>query len=423
MSGMASVEGREEMRQADLLAEAIPAEISPVGLHATQDAGHPDMRRVSLIGLGHFTNDLYGNLATSMAPYFVIAGKLSAPVAGAMVLVFLAGSSVFQPLFGIISDRSGRRWFAVAGPAWIGCCMSLLVIAPGAWTIFVLVALGGVGTAAFHPQGASMVNRLAGQSRGWAMSIFSTGGNLGYGLGPILAATLWAINSRWTVLVAVPGLACSALLFRFAPTVKSHGMTSAGSSLRDAKANVGPLSLIVLVIAIRSGAMSAVIFLAPLYFHAQHLPPSWGSYGSTIFLLAGAAFGLYAGRLSDRIGRKPVVVWSLIAASPLILLIAILPGLTTWPAMAAAGAAILASNSVTVVQAQEMLPANAGLAAGLSLGLGFGLSGVITLLVSIISKPVGPQQTIVLAASLPLLAAALAAVLPEGRRRATVLAS
>ncbi|HZT96695.1 MAG TPA: MFS transporter [Chloroflexota bacterium] len=389
----------EEMLPA--LAHDFPA---PAGAPVVQ----ADMRRVSLLGFGHFTNDMYGNLATSLAPYFVLDGRLTAPVAGVMILVYLGGSSVLQPLFGIISDRSGRRWFAVAGPVWIGTAMSLLIIAPSAWVIFALVAVGGVGTAAFHPQGASMVNRMAGQSRGWAMSIFSMGGNLGYGLGPVLAATMFAIGNAWTILLAIPGLLCTALLFKFAPPARSHTVQSTGQSLREARVHLRPLGLIVLVIAIRSGAMSGVIFLAPLYFHSQGLPPAWGSYGSSIFLLAGAITGLYTGRLSDRIGRRPVVVWSLLAAAPLIFCFGLLPGLSSWPVMALAGCAILASNSVTVVQAQEFLPNNTGLAGGLTLGLGFGLSGVITFVVSAVSKHAGPRDTLFMVAALPLVAAGCA---------------
>ncbi|HEV3312218.1 MAG TPA: hypothetical protein VG815_17035, partial [Chloroflexota bacterium] len=145
-------------------------------------------------------------------------------------------------------------------------------------------------------------------------------------------------------------------------------------------------------------------------------PPSWGSYGSTIFLLTGAFFGLYAGRLSDRVGRTPVVVWSLVAAAPLIFLVSVLPGLASWPLLAAAGAAVVASNSVTVVQAQELLPSNVGLAAGLTLGLGFGLSGAITFAVSALTSQVGAQDALHLAAGLPLIAAGLGAALPRARQ-------
>jgi FSR family fosmidomycin resistance protein-like MFS transporter len=387
-------------------AEIATIEPAPI-LHAPAVAP-TDLRRVWLLAFGHFTNDAYGNLATSMAPYFVLAGKMTPAVAGTVVLVYLAGSSVLQPIFGIVSDRTGRRWFAVAGPMWVGLMMSLMIAAPWAWAIFVCASLAGVGTAAFHPQGASMVNRVAGPARGWSMSIFSMGGNLGFGLGPVLAAVMASANSAWAIAMAVPGIICSSVLFKFAPVVKSQHMESTGKSLRDARQNAGALTIIVLIIAIRSGAMSAVIFLCPLYFHSQHLPANWGSIGSSIFLLMGAIAGLYAGRLSDRVGRTPIVMWSLVASAPLIFLVANVRGLVAWPVLAAAGVAILASNSVTVVQAQELLPANAGLAAGLTLGLGFGLSGVITFVASNVTQLAGPRDTLMLAAVLPLIAAGLA---------------
>lgn len=409
MSGIA-VEPPEETGVATALASS-----RLLGGPLNAETEPPDMARVTLIAAGHFTNDLYGNLATSLAPYFVLSGRLSTPAAGALILVYLAGSSILQPIFGILSDRSGRRWFAVAGPALIGVCMTALIVAPGGWAIYLLVAVGGVGTAAFHPQGASMISRLAGRRRGWSMSVYSTGGSLGYGLGPVLAALMVAVGNGWTLLLAIPGLVCSGFLFRFAPSVKAHAMESTGSSLRDAKTNLGGLATIVLIIAIRSGAMLSVIFLAPLYFHQQGLPARWGSYGTTIFLVVGALFGLVAGRLSDRVGRKPVVVWSLVAAAPLMVLMAALPGLASWPVMALAGVALLASNAITVVQAQELLPSNVGLAAGLTLGLGFGLSGVITFMVSAVTKAAGPHDTLFLVAALPLLAAALAMTMSGGR--------
>jgi FSR family fosmidomycin resistance protein-like MFS transporter len=376
-----------------------------------------DLRRVTLMSAGHLINDMYGNLATSLAPYFVLRGRLSEPVAGALVLVYLAGSSVLQPLFGLISDRTGRRWFAVLGPAWIGIAMSLLVTAPTNWLIFVLVALGGIGTAAFHPQGASMVDRVATRARGWGMAIFSMGGNLGYAIGPLLATALIAVGAGWSALVAIPGLALSGLLYRYAPLVGSHQRGDQSQTLRQAThGSVLSLALIVLIIAIRSGCQLGFIFLMPLYFHSYHLAANLGSYASTLFLLAGALGGLYGGRLSDRIGRRPVVVWSLAMATPLLLLVALIPPMLIWPVVALAGAALLAANSVNVVQAQELLPGNTGVAAGLTLGLGFGLSGVITFLLSAYTKQVGPYQALITTALLPLLAALLAILVRPSQR-------
>ena len=95
-------------------------------------ASRVDYPRVALLSVGHLTNDLYGNLMTSLTPYLIIQGRITATLAGLVLLVYLIGSSVLQPIFGLLSDRSGRRLFASVGPLWIGVATSLFGWAPNA---------------------------------------------------------------------------------------------------------------------------------------------------------------------------------------------------------------------------------------------------------------------------------------------------
>jgi MFS transporter, FSR family, fosmidomycin resistance protein len=69
---------------------------------------------------------------------------------------------------------------------------------------------------------------------------------------------------------------------------------------------------------------------------------------------------------------------------------------------------LLASNSVTVVQGQELLPRHRGLASGLTLGLGFGLSGIIASGLTALADHIGVGATIFAAPALAVLAAILA---------------
>lgn len=240
------------------------------------------------------------------------------------------------------------------------------------------------------------------------MSIFSMGGNLGYAIGPLLAAALSDASVGWSIAAMVPGVGLTSLIYRFAPSTGSRlphrGDQTTSQAIRSGTRS---LVLIVLVIAIRSGVLLSAIFLLPLYFNAHHLAAGLGSLASSVLLLTGAMGGLYGGRLSDRVGRKPVVTWSLAAAAPLLVVAAFVPITFIWPVLALAGAALLASNSVTVVQAQELIPNNAGMAAGLTLGLGFGLSGIITFFISTVTKGLGPQGAFIVLAVLPLAAAIL----------------
>ena len=59
-------------------------------------------------------------------------------------------------------------------------------VAPSFELTALAVGIGGLGVAAFHPEGARYANYASGDRRGTGMSFFSVGGNLGFALGPIL---------------------------------------------------------------------------------------------------------------------------------------------------------------------------------------------------------------------------------------------
>lgn len=373
-----------------------------------------DYPRIGLISAGHLMNDLYGNLLTSLMPYLVLQGRITATLAGFILLLYLLGSSVLQPLFGLFADQSGRRIFAVFGPIVVGTCACAAGWAPNAAALFGLAALAGVGTAAFHPQAASMVDRLSTHSKGWSMSLFSTGGNLGFAFGPVLAAGIAVAGLHWSPLAIVPGLALTTLLARSVPKVaRAATNRRARDLLTAAKGRWGALSLIVSVIATRSAAQYALIIFLPLYFHARGMPAELGSLAAFILSLSGAAGGLAGGAASDRFGRKLIVVSTLVVSAPLLLVALLLTGPFVWPLLALSGFALLASNSVTVVQGQELLPDNTGVASGLTLGLGFGLSGVIASVLTTLSDHIGVRDAIYLVPCLPLAAAILGCWVPS----------
>jgi len=387
--------------------------------------GTIDYGRISLLSAGHLFNDMYGNLLTAVMPYLVLRGQTTATLAGLILLVYLFGSSLLQPVFGLFADQSGRRIFAVAGPLLVGAATVSATLAPGPAVIFLLAAVAGVGTSAFHPQAATMVNSLSARSKGWTMSIFSMGGNIGFALGPVLAAGIALVGLRWSPLVLVPGVVLTLFLARYAPSLPVRRSTGSvlGLLRSAARSSWRALSLIVAVIAPRSAAQYALIILLPLYYHARGFPAELGSVYAFVLSLAGALGGLAGGHASDRFGRRIVVVSTLLVSVPLLVVLLQITGPFVWPLLAASGAALLASNSVTVVQGQELLPGNTGVASGLTLGLGFGLSGIIASVFTALSDHIGVTNTMYLVPVLPLVAAVLGAVVPAGRSPALPVAA
>jgi FSR family fosmidomycin resistance protein-like MFS transporter len=375
-----------------------------------------DYPRVALVSLGHLTNDMYGNLISSLTPYLVIRGEISTTVAGLVLLTYLIGSSVLQPVFGHASDRSGSRLFAVLGPIWVGLAAVAIALIGNTITILLIAGAGGIGTAAFHPQAASMVDRLSRNRKGWVMSIFSMGGNIGFAIGPLLAAVIATVGMRFSPLLLIPGLGVTVVLALYAPRMggpqAAHGHEPVTRGLRR---SWRALSAIVSIIALRGGVQYGLLLFLPLYYHAQGDSAQLGSAYAFVISLSGAFGGLLGGSLSDRLGRKPVVVGSLLLAVPLLFLSLFVHGLAVWPILVLAGASLLASNSVTVVQGQELLPANTGIASGLTLGLGFGLSGLIGSGLAVLADHVGVGTVIHILPLLAPIAAVLALSVPEKR--------
>jgi FSR family fosmidomycin resistance protein-like MFS transporter len=97
----------------------------------------------------------------------------------------------------------------------------------------------------------------------------------------------------------------------------------------------------------------------------------------------------------------------------------VVPGVIAVPLSVLTGATLLASNSVTVVQGQELLPGNTGIASGLTLGLAFGLSGVITLALTSVSDAAGVSTAIFVLPFVTVLAAACAWLVPDAGARRT----
>ena len=114
------------------------------------------------------------------------------------------GSSIIQPAFGAVSDRLSLSWLMPVGVALAALGVGFAGVAPSFELTALAVGIGGLGIAAFHPEGARYANYASGDRRGTGMSLFSVGGNIGFALGPILitpAVLIFGLSG--TLLVAI----------------------------------------------------------------------------------------------------------------------------------------------------------------------------------------------------------------------------
>ena len=336
------------------------------------------LRPLLLIVLGHAVVDTCQNILPVVLPVLQTRFGLNYGQVGLAAALLTISSSMIQPVFGWISDRWGIQWFIPAGIVWTGILMGTVGLVPNYWVLLVVLTLTGVGTAAFHPIASMAAAHASGAKRGLGMSFFSAGGNLGFAVGPILIAWILAwFSLRGTVLLMGLGMLTAGLIHVHRQEIE---VPFSGPGQRRTQ-ETGPipwaklLGLLVLV-ALRSWGASGLVVFMPLFLIQQGMALSMTGRALFVFLFFGALGGMLGGHLSDRVGRQQVIAMSLLIYPPLMAAALALQGPMRWILLAIAGMAILASNSVTVVFAQELLPQRIGLASGLTLGLAFGAGGV-----------------------------------------------
>jgi MFS transporter, FSR family, fosmidomycin resistance protein len=363
---------------------------------------------ILLMFLGHIWVDSSQGILPVVLPKLKETLDLNYFQIGFVVTVLNLTSSVIQPIFGYVSDKIRTGWFVPVGIFWTACMMGLLGWAPDYLSVVLLVGLAGLGTAAFHPRAMMVVFHVSGSRKGFGTAVFSTGGNIGFALGPMIGGLLvLGFGLHATVGLVGPG-ALLALAIFFWPgdflrreVPEKPKVKSGGGGLHDLLWS--SLILTCLVVTLRSWVYISFITYLPMFLQEQGLPLKTGSLMLTVFLAGGAAAGLYGGHLSDRVGRRRVIIVSLLLYPLFMSLMILSHGAVLWFLAAASGAALLASFSVTIVLAQELLPRNLGLASGLILGLGFGMGGLGAAVSGWIADMLGLYKTVWILALVPVL--------------------
>jgi FSR family fosmidomycin resistance protein-like MFS transporter len=286
--------------------------------------------------------------------------------------------------------------------------------------LLLTVLVSGIGVAAYHPEGMKFAAYASGERRASGMAIFSVGGNVGFGIGPLLASGLVvALGLHGGLLLIVPCLVVASILIAekrylagFVPSGRLPGRLS------DDPDRPRAFALLQAVVMLRSIAHYGLFAFIPLWEHdVRGASEAEATRLLSLFLLTGALGTLVGGPLADRFGRKPVLVATYAAAVPLILVYVLVGGVAGVVALALAGAAVVSTFGITTVLSQEYLPSRIGTASGLSVGLAIGLGGVFALSLGGVADAIGLETALLLSAIGPALGAVLALLLPTERRR------
>lgn len=333
-----------------------------------------------LFSIGHFFIDLYSSALGIFQPLLGDKLGLSLTEAGMLGGALVFSSSVIQPAFGYLSDRFHSRMFSVLAPAVAGIFIASLGLAPSFTWLVIMVLLGGSGIASFHPQASTRATSgISGRRAAW-MAVFISSGSLGLALGPPYFSALLTnagLSRSWWG--AIPGVSITILLLVMLPNrPRADAHRKHRFDLAPLRAVWKPLTLLYLLVFIRSILQIVFTQLLPLYLHNERgFSLTRASLALSLYLTCGALGGFLGGPLADRFGGRQVILVSMAGCLPFLALFFLTSGPWSMVGLALGGLVLLFTTPVNVVMAQDLVPSQAGTVSALMMGFAWGMAGLI----------------------------------------------
>jgi MFS transporter, FSR family, fosmidomycin resistance protein len=363
----------------------------------------------------HMMVDGYGNIFAPLLPLLIPKLNLTLAAAGTLTMLFQLAASVAQVGFGHLADRWRPRLLVMVGPVVAVSVLSLIGLANTRAALAAVLIVGGLGTAAFHPPAAALSHRLGGARPGFAMSVYITGGTLGFSLGPLLFAPFAQhFSLKMSPLLALPGLIIVGLFLARVPPIAAHASSSQG--LRALRPYAKPLALLYGIVVLRTLTALAFATFMPVMLTRRGYSVGEAGVAVSTYLFASGLGGFLGGPAADRYGARRVIVLSLVLATPFLVAAPHLEGIVFLIVLAAGGFFLQSTLPVNVTFGQAIAPVSAATVSSLMMGFGWGTGGLSVPFIGLIADRVGIEATLTGLALVPLAAAALAAPLPPHAR-------
>lgn len=339
--------------------------------------------KIYSLSAGHLLVDFNQGALASLIPFLVLEKDLSYAIAASLVLYMNLVSSIVQPLFGIISDKKTNLWilplsllFASGGICYLGFAEDYIHQVIG-------VLISGIGIAAYHPDSSKLVNTITTNNLGKNMSIFSVGGNLGFGISPIIITLIMAtLGFKGISLILIPTIIITVLIIKLI-VLDENTVNASVKDLnndKEYKNDWKSFSLLSVVLFGRSIIFYGLnTFLASYLISELSQTKTMGNIALSILFISGAVGTLLGGKIADKIGFTKIINGSFLIMPILIIILALSNNaIISIVMLIPIGLSLFATYSPIVILGQKFLPKNKGFASGVTLGLSMSIGGIVT---------------------------------------------
>jgi FSR family fosmidomycin resistance protein-like MFS transporter len=270
--------------------------------------------KVVLVAASHMLHDIYSSFLAPLRPLLIEKFGITLALASIWDLIMRI-PWFLNPIIGIIAEKTAARYFIIVTPAITAITMSLLGLAPSFTVISILLFTMGISSAVFHVPAPTMVKRLSGKLTGRGMSFYMFGGELARTAGPLIitaSISYWGLEGTWRLIPF--GLIASFILYLKLRNIKISGEINNKKSgnnyiLPTLKKYMPFLLILVGITLFRAIMKSGLSAFLPTFYYSERGESLWFANSAlAVFQLSGALGTILAGTISDKIGRRTILL-------------------------------------------------------------------------------------------------------------------
>jgi len=380
--------------------------------------------KILAVSIGHLFHDIYSSFLSPMLPLLV--DKLGIPLSMAGMLDAIKNSpSLFTPFLGLLGDRVSVKYFVIFTPGITAVIMSLIGVAPSYTVVAIMIFVMGISAILFHIPSPVLIKKFSADKTGTGMSYYMLGGELSRTLGPLIitgAITIWDFEGTWRLIPF--GLAASFVLYlklkdfkMDKDPVRKQDRVKPGAAVRKL---IPLLSSIGGFLFFNTSMKIAVTLYLPAYLVDQGRTLMSASLLLAVLQLSGAVGTLFAGVISDRIGRKATLLISGLACPLLMWLFMAAGDAFIIPILAALGFFLFASGPIILALVQDADCGSPSFANGLYMTIGFIIRSMIVFFVGHYIEKIGFEVTYKVSAVLAVGVLPFIFLIPEKKKSVTL---
>ncbi len=352
--------------------------------------------KVTTISSAHFIHDVFSSFLAPLLPLIIDKLHLNLSMVAFLDIVRRV-PALFNPLLGLMAERTNVKYFVILTPMVTAISMSLLGVASSYFVLVILLFVAGISSALFHIPSPTMIKQASGDETGRGMSYFMVGGELARTLGPILITSVvswWGLESSYKLMPI--GIVASLLLYikfkDFSTHIKAKKLEKGDvkSLLKEHKNFFVFLSLFVLFNATLKSTLGLYL---PVYLVNNGASLWYAGIALSVLQFFGVVGVFFSGRYSDKFGRYKILLLSSLGAVGFMGLFLYTQNIVF---LGLLGLFVFAPSPVLMALVQDTNSPMPTFMHSIYMGINFGLSSIVVLGIGYLGDSFGLNETFVI---------------------------